>query len=213
MDKETKIIAAVTAILPLSLIVALTLWVPNNLDALTEFAKRHSVVAPLVVIIWRTLAIVVPPIPGAIISYALIPVFGWFYSFLYSAIAILIGESAAFLLARKYREPLAKRFVPIQALHKWEEKLSATTEFFALIGIKLTTAYIADFVSYAAGLSKLSFKKFFTATLILLPLNAIVFYAGGKLYELNTYLAIVTLVGAVIIIYIFQKSKIFEKIR
>lgn len=192
---------------------ALALWVPSNLDTITELAKKHHIIAPLIMIIWRILAIVIPPVPGAIVTYALIPVFGWFYSFLYSAIAILVGESLAFMLARKFREPLAKRFTPLQALHKWESRLSGTTEFLALVGIKLVTAYISDFISYAAGLSRLSFKKFFAATVILLPLNGIVFYAGGKLYELNTHIAIVTLVGAVIVIYTFQKSKIFEKIK
>lgn len=213
MDRETKIIAAITALLPITIVIALALWVPDNLPTLIDFAKNHPISAPLLLILWRTLAIIVPPIPGAIVSFALIPVFGWFYSFLYSAIAILAGESVAFLLARKFREPLAKRFVPIQTLHKWEAKLSETTEFLALVGIKLITAYIADFISYAAGLSKLTFRKFFLATLILLPLNAIVFYTGGKLHELNTYIAIVTLAGVVIVIYTLQKSKIFEKIK
>lgn len=213
MDRETKIIAVITALLPISAVVALAFWLPSHIDQVIELAKAHPVIAPTLVILWRILSIVIPPIPGAIVSLALIPLFGWFWSFVWAAVGVLIGETLAFLIARKFREPAAKRFVPLQLLHKWESKLSSRNEFLAFLGIRIATGYIADFLSYAAGLSTLSFTKFIGATLLVLPLNAVVYWAGGKLYEVSEFLAILFILGGVILFYTLQKSKIFEKIK
>lgn len=213
MNKETKIVAAITALLPISTAIALAFWLPNHIDKVASLAKTYPTVAPALIVFWRILSIIIPPIPGAIVSFSLIPVFGWFLSFVYAAIGIVIGQIIAFALARKFREPLVKRFVPLQTLHKWETKLSSQTEFLAFLGIRLATGYIADFISYAAGLSKISFKKFLAATLIVLPLDAVLYWAGGKVYEASPYVAAASLVGAVILFYTLQKSKIFEKIK
>lgn len=210
MDRETKIIAAITAILPISLVLVLAFWIPANLETVVNWAEERRLVAPVLLILWRIIAIVIPPIPGAVVSLALIPVFGWFWSFVWAAVGVLIGETLAFLIARKFREPAAKRFVPLQLLHKWESKLSSQNEFLAFLGIRIATGYIADFLSYAAGLSTLSFTKFIAATLLLLPLHAVVYWAGGKLYEVSEFLAILFIFGGVILFYALQKSKIFS---
>lgn len=197
---------------------SLTLFVflvPSNLDAIIAFAKEHTFLAPFLVIFWRILAIVIPPLPGGVVSLALLPAFGWFWSFIFSSLGMLIGTSLAFALARKFREPFVKRFVPLQELHHWEEKLSARTEFLGFLVLRFTTGPVMDFISYLAGLSKISYPRFILATLISLLPDTILYYAGEEfymnLYTKDAYWGLVIFAVVVITAYVIYKSKFFKK--
>lgn len=158
-------------------------WLPPHQDELTQLAIDHPIVAPLIIIFFRMIGMVIPPIPGGVISFALIPVLGWFWSSVYSMIGLTLGAIIAFFIARKFREPVIARFVPLQDLNKWEDKLSGKTEFFAFLGIRMMTGPIMDFISYVAGLSKISFWKFLLATVIAEIPSVFAYYVGGEVYK------------------------------
>ena len=216
MRKLPKGIALLTLLLTGFSLTLFIFIVPSNLDAIITFAKEHALLAPFLVIFWRTLAIVIPPLPGGVVSLALLPAFGWFWSFIFAEIGVLLGTSIAFYIARKFREPFVQRFVPLQDLHRWEEKLSAKREFFGFLAIRFTTGPVMDFISYVAGLSKISYSRFILATSIsLLPADALYFYAGEKLYKNfytdDAYWSLVVFALFVIAGYVLYKSHFFKK--
>lgn len=212
MDKNSKVIALITILLTLVVIFSVTSYLSPRLDFIIQFSRDYPLIGPVVIILWRILAIVIPPLPGGIVSLALIPVFGWFPSFVYGTVGLLIGATISFFLARKFREPLVKKFVPLQQLHKWQGKLSDRTEFLTFLVIRLTTEPILDFISYIAGLSKISFIKFFIATFIILLPNALTYYLGEtiykSIYQENFYLAAV-----LILIIGFVYYRLLSKVR
>lgn len=210
MSKRSKFITVSTIVLAILSVPAFLLWVPTKINAIVEFTKAYPILAPVLLILWRILAIVIPPIPGGLLSIALIPVFGWWQSFLYSAIGVLVGTSIAFLLARKYQEPFVKKFVPLQQLHEWQDKISQRTQFFTFLGIRLTTGSVSDYISYIAGLSKIKFRYFFLATLISLWSDLVIFYIGGKAYQASAYLAISLTLIFVAAAYLNSKFKFFK---
>lgn len=150
---------------------------------ITNFALVYPLFLPLFIIIWRAISIIIAPLPGGILSFAFIPILGWFWAWVYGDIGVIIGATIAFYIARKFREPAVARFIPLKKLHVWEEKLSQRTEFVAFLGIRITTAPIMDFISYIAGLSKISYKKFILATIIAQIPEAIWYYFGGTVYQ------------------------------
>lgn len=179
-------IGVFTFILTAIAIVLFLTFVPQYQTQLIEITKTYPFLAPFIIISWRIIAIIIPPIPGGILSFAFIPIIGWFWAYVYSEIGVLIGASLAFFIARKFREPVASRFVPIQSLHAWEEKLSSKKEFFAFLGIRIAAASVMDFISFAAGLSKMNYRKFILATMIAeLPLLAW-YYFGEVAYDKYT---------------------------
>lgn len=207
--------AIITTTLTFSLIglALLLLWVPDNLNQVTGLVEKHPILAPLFVISWRFLSTAVPPIPGGIISLALLPVLGWFKSFVYASIGVMLGTSTAFFLARRYRRPLVKKIVPIQQLQEWEKKFNEKRKFWAFLGLRLITAPVFDFVSYVAGLSKLSFKTFFFANLVALLPDAVFFYVGQELYKRSALIAIFAIVGVLLLYYSVKSHKMgpFER--
>lgn len=213
--QKHHVIGGGTLLLTLLGIGFLFLWVPPHIEQLTQFVLDHPILAPFLLIVWRILSIVIPPIPGGIVSIALIPVVGWFWSYTYGLIGVIIGTSLAFFIARKYREPVVKKFFPLQQLHKWEGKLSRKTEFMAFLGLRLTTGPLLDFMSYVAGLSKISYNKFILATVLSELPQAFIYFLGGEAYERfaekSIYLGIGSILLLIVAISVIKNHELFKK--
>lgn len=153
-------------------------------QVLAERLSDYGVTAPLIFILLRAATVVVPPLPGIIVDLPGILVFGWLKGFLLAEVGIMSGAMAAFFIARKFREPAVKRFVSLQKLHRLENKISQRQEFWGFIALRLPTNILFDYISYAAGLSKMGAVKFFFATLLgNIPTVFLVYYFGGLSFE------------------------------
>ena len=106
MNNHLKFIATLTISLSVFLIVFVVLFIIPNTDSIIQFSASNPLLGPLIITLWRILAIVVPPIPGAAVSLALIPVFGWWQSFIYASIGVLSGTTISFWLARGFPQTL-----------------------------------------------------------------------------------------------------------
>lgn len=150
---------------------------------IAQFTATHPILAPFIIIAWKAIGNIFPPIPGGVLTLALIPAIGWLQAYIYSSVGSLIGCSVAFWIARRFREPVVKRLVPLQELNKWESRLSGPQEFWTFLLIRLTTATVFDVMSYVFGLSRISFKRFFIITVIVLLPDALVFYFSEAFYR------------------------------
>lgn len=186
----------------------------NYIDELIKIIQDNPFIGPLLLIIWRVIGIIVPAIPSGVISFAVVPVFGWLKTYLYTLTGILIGTSISFWLARKFREPLVTRFVPLGKLHKLEGELTDRKRFAAILAIRLFTVPVMDFSSYAAGLTRISFPKFFLATLIASLPDIAIFYFGEQLFKTFFGKSVIVAVGALFFIatgYFIVKRFIFDR--
>ncbi len=202
-----------TLVIVILALVVFFLFIHPYQHEIAQFCKQYPVIAPLILILWRFVGVVIPPIPGGILAYTLIPILGWFWTFFYSAIGLLAGACVSFFIARKYREPVVKHFVSLQSLQKWESRLSGNTELWGFILLRMTTQPIMDFMSYLAGLSKLSFWKFFIATVISLLPSAFSYYLGevtyNKVIEENPFVSIWSFV--IVIVFLLAINTIITK--
>lgn len=184
---------------------------PSYIKTIIDFTSEHKFYGPLFLILLRILGIVIPAIPAGIVSFAVVPLFGWQLTYTYTLIGILIGTSASFWLARRFREPLVARFLSLQKIHKLEDSLSHKKRFAAIVALRLFTVPVMDFSSYIAGLTKISFAKFFLATMIASLPDIGIFYFGEELYKrvFGKSIAIaVTMFFLIAIIYfLFRKIK------
>ena len=207
-----------TVVLTGIFVVILLFWLPTYQEPITTFTLQHPLLAPLILIAWRFLGVVIPPIPAGIFAFSLISTLGWFWVYLYSSIGLLWGACVAFLLARAFREPLVKRFFPLQDINRWESKLSTSAELWGFLLIRLTTGPVMDFISYLAGLTKLRFRTFFLATVVSLLPSALAYYLGAKVYtKVSTekpWITLALLLGIVVLYFLFKdKIKTFAKTR
>ena len=196
------------------ILIGIYLVFKNSPQQVITVIKTHPYLGALLLILWRIVGIIFPAIPAGVVSFAVVPIFGWLKTYIYTLTGIMIGTSISFFLARKFREPLVKRFVPIKRLHELEDRLTERQKFWAIVGIRLFTVPVMDFSSYAAGLTRISFPKFFLATLIASIPDIAIFYFGEQLYKTFFGRSIIIAVGGLFFIgtgYFVLKRFVFDK--
>lgn len=178
------------------------------MEFLAQILQGHTIIAPLAFMVVRSSSVIIPPIPGLAFDIVGIIAFGPVLGFVYAELGIMLGASVVFWIARKFREPAVKRFVSLQKLHHWEGKLSEKQKFWGLVGLRLPTNAFFDYISYAAGLSTASFKKFFVTTLIgSAPNMVLVYWFGGILSEKGIYYTLGAFLVALIIFLLFFRRR------
>lgn len=175
----------------IAVVFSIPIFSAEYLNRVVDFINIYPVAAPIVIIFFRFIGIVLAPLPGAPISFASIAVLPWWEAWIYNFIGAELGVITAFLIARKFREPVVARFAPLQKVHEWQGKISERQQFWSFVGLRLATFVAFDFVSYAAGLSKLRFSSFVLACLLIdIPAGFIFFYFGGIAFQYSVYLFI-----------------------
>jgi uncharacterized membrane protein YdjX (TVP38/TMEM64 family) len=181
-------------------------------EFILNLLSRYSIIAPILFIIIRAGAIVFPPIPGIIIDLVGISIFPWFLGFLYGEIGVVLGALIAFWIARYLRKPLLKRFVSLEKLELWEKKLSGEQEFWVLVGLRLFFNPLFDYVSYAAGLTRISTGKYLLTTILgTLPTMCVIYYFGGLSLSKGIYFGGGFLIILFIIFWIFKRYNIINR--
>ena len=196
------------------ILAAIYLVFKNSPQQVILLIKTHPYLGPILLILWRIVGLIFPAIPAGVVSFAVVPIFGWLRTYLYTVTGIMIGTSISFFLARKFREPLVERFVPLKKLHKLEGELSEKQKFMAIVLIRLFTVPVMDFSSYAAGLTRISFPKFFLATLIASIPDIAIFYFGEQLYKTVFGKSVIIAVGALFFLgagYFIVKRFVIDK--
>lgn len=183
MSKKAQFLISSGSLLVILILVGIFFISRNFSDNIVFILNNNHYLGPVILILWRIIGIIVPAIPAGIVSFAAVPIFGWFATYIYTLSGIMIGTSISFFLARKFREPLVGKFVPLARLHKLEGELSERKRFMAIVAIRLFTVPVMDFSSYAAGLTRISFPKFFLATALASIPDIAIFYFGERLYQ------------------------------
>jgi uncharacterized membrane protein YdjX (TVP38/TMEM64 family) len=189
---------------------------PNMLETLPviieAFLGVHITLAPVILILFRTASIILAPIPGTPIDLLNIALFGKVYGFIYAVISIVAGGMINFWIGRRFREPVLKSFIPLDKIQIWEERLQEKTGFWGLVFIRMMTIPIFDYLSYVAGLTKMSYWRFFITSLIAsIPPTAAFYYFGGVFLERGFYWALILIIPVTVIYFLFQQGKIFKK--
>jgi len=189
-NAKWKIIWFAAGLFVTALFLAPILW-SDAFSFISDFIKSHPASAPAVIILFRFLGVVLAPLPGAPVSLASIVLLPWWEAFAYNFIGATLGSVSAFCIARRFREKAVAYFAPLEEIHKWQEKVSRKKQFWYFVGLRLAATAAFDFVSYAAGLSKLPFRVFLVGSLIVdASVSLIFFYAGGLALKYSVYLVI-----------------------
>ena len=130
----------------------------------------------LFILIYAALALV---LPATVITAAGAFIFGPWLGFLYNLIGAMIAASAAFLIARYLLRDEAARFLTgrLRSLDEQSEQHG----FAAIFYLRMIFFPFLP-LNYAAGITRISFRDYFFATLLSLPVGSFVFsFFFGKL--------------------------------
>jgi len=165
------------------------------------YVLSFGVAAPVIFILLHILQTVVAPIPGAILVIAGGLIWGAYLGTLLSVIGAFTGSLICFWLSRTLGRPFVEKFAK-------KEDLEFTDKFFqkygipAIILLRLIPLMAFDVISYGAGMTKMDFKKYATATLIgMIPSTLFYSYIGFTIGD-NSLIAIILAIAVLVVFFL-----------
>ena len=148
----------------------------NNSELNTGSANFYSLI---VLLILRSISILIPILPGTYCSVIAGYLFGIRYGLLIVFIADFFSCSLSFFMSRKFGRNFVSKFLGKRQMKRVENISQKYLEnnLFLMTGFLLTSWF--DFVCYAIGLTKISWKKFMPALIISIIISDIPFVSAG----------------------------------
>ncbi|WP_066310998.1 TVP38/TMEM64 family protein [Bacillus sp. FJAT-29814] len=143
-------------------------------DYLLSFGSMAAVVSALVMVFQSIIA----PLPAFVITFANGLLFGWFWGAVLSWSSAMAGAILCFYMAKIMGRPIVEKIVTKKALNWWDQFFAKYGKHAVFIA-RLVPIVSFDLVSYAAGVTSISFWQFFWATgLGQLPATILYSYLG-----------------------------------
>ena len=153
--------------------------------ALRDLLSTMGPLAPYGFIFIQIIQTVIPFIPAALTIPMGIMVFGGPYGFFLNFIGIMIGSVINFCLARRFGRPFVETLINEKQYNKYISWLDNNEHFNRLFAFGMFFPLSpADFLCYLAGLSKISFKKYFVILSLGKPFSLFI-YSYGMVEILN----------------------------
>jgi len=176
-------------------------------DGINDWLESAGALAPLVYIIIMAIAIVVSPIPSLPLDIAAGAFFGPFLGTVYSLIGALSGAVISFIIARYIGREFLERFLKghINFCERCSDRVLTKIVFLS----RLLPVVSFDIVSYGAGLTKMSMRKFSIATFLgMIPLTFVYNYFGSVLVFSK---GLTFVLGIILVVLLFVMPRWIEK--
>ncbi len=158
-----------------------SMFATGDFENVRAFVASYGNYAMAVSFLLMILQSVVAPLPAFLITFANANLFGWWQGAILSWSSAMAGASLCFGLARWLGREAVEKLTSKAGLQEVDNFFEKHGKQSILIA-RLLPFISFDIVSYAAGLTSMSFKSFFIATGIgQLPATIIYSYVGGML--------------------------------
>ena len=162
-----------------------------------ELIRHSGMAGPLIIISTMAVAVVLSPLPSAPIAIAAGAIYGHFEGTLYVFVGSLTGSSIAFSIARLLGAKAASNWLD-KRFPQW--KLSDQTRLMYIVMVSRLMPFISfDLVSYAAGVTVLSYRRFLLATAIgILPASFLLAHFGSASMDQSFAINMAILAGLLV---------------
>lgn len=199
---------------------ALALWLTGEGENIWRFFSDREriqqavdgtgILAPVVYLLLLVLQAVVAPLPAPALAMAGGYIFGTFKGFLLTWLGALLGGVACFGLSRLFGRGFVAESSSMGRLDRYVEEHGALVVFI----LRLIPLVSFDAISYAAGLSSLSFAKFFLATALGMAPGTFVFvYLGGASAGPGVWAALIGLAILSVVAYLYFRRHLQRRRR
>lgn len=180
----------------------------SDRERVRQAVEGFGPMAPVVYVSLLVLQAVLAPLPAPAIAAAGGYIFGAFWGFVLTWVGVLIGGSLCFGVSRLFGREYVARSERLGRLDRRVEEHGAIIVFV----LRLIPLVSFDVISYAAGLTGLSFRKFFLATALGSAPGTFVFvYLGGASPGVGLYAALGGLAILALAAYMYYRRLVGER--
>jgi len=140
----------------------------SSQSELQAYIQRTSPYGHLVFFLIQLLSVILAPIPSNITAAAGGAIFGAWWAFLLTFLAVVIGSCLVFLLARGLGQTFVDRTVGEKLSEKYRDMIQRKTDTFLLLAF-LFPYFPDDVLCVLAGLTKISFGRFLVIMVVARP--------------------------------------------
>ena len=157
------------------------MFASGDFAVVRDFVASYGAYAALISFLLMIFQSIAAPLPAFLITFANANLFGWWQGAILSWSSAMAGAAVCFLIARILGRDVAEKLTSkagMQQIDTFFEKYGKNT----VLICRLLPFVSFDIVSYAAGLTSMSFISFFVATGVgQLPATIVYSYVGGML--------------------------------
>lgn len=174
----------IMTIISIVILVGLTIYwwklgIFQSQDKMRDYLADKQILGPLIFIFIQIVQVVIPIIPGGISLLGGVLFFGPLWGFVYNYVGICIGSIINFFLARFYGKPFILHIVKEETYDKYMAKTNDQKKFDIFFAICIVAPVAPDDVlCLIAGLTKMSFWKFFWIIILLKPWTILAYSLG-----------------------------------
>lgn len=157
------------------------MFASGDFTVLRTFVESYGPYAALVSFSLMILQSIAAPLPAFLITFANANLFGWWQGAILSWVSSMVGAAICFFIARILGRDVVEKLTSKTGLKQIDNFFEKHGRLSILIA-RLLPFISFDIVSYAAGLTSMSFGSFLIATGVgQLPATIIYSYVGGML--------------------------------
>lgn len=157
-----------------------------GIDTLHQTIKQLGIWAPIAFLVLCTISMILAPLSSSSVFVTGGVLFGQQIGFMLSFLATVIGCCVNFWISRKLGRKVAARFIGKSSLDDLDRFTHRLNSHHGILFMMLIMPISQDLVSYAVGLTKVRFWKFFVALVIsgIAVVGAYVYLGSGILEAL-----------------------------
>lgn len=157
------------------------MFASGDFTVVRDFVASYGAYATVISFLLMIFQSIAAPLPAFLITFANANLFGWWQGAILSWTSAMAGAAACFYIARILGRDVAEKLTSKSGLAQIDTFFERYGKNTILI-CRLLPFISFDIVSYAAGLTSMSFMSFFIATGIgQLPATIVYSYVGGML--------------------------------
>ena len=157
------------------------MFASGDFTVVRDFVASYGVYAAVISFLLMIFQSIAAPLPAFLLTFANANLFGWWQGAILSWTSAMAGAAACFYIARILGRDVAEKLTSKSGLAQIDTFFERYGKNTILI-CRLLPFISFDIVSYAAGLTSMSFMSFFIATGIgQLPATIVYSYVGGML--------------------------------
>lgn len=177
----------------------------SDRERIQQFVDSAGLLAPTVYILLLVVQAVVAPLPAPAVAMAGGYSFGTVEGFFLTWAGALLGGVFSFGLSRLFGRNFVVTSARLEKLDRYVQAHGAILIFV----LRLIPLVSFDAISYAAGLSGMSFRKFLLATALGMAPGTFVFvYLGGASPGLGVWVALIGLAALAVAAYIYLRLRL-----
>lgn len=150
------------------------------------FVTKAGIFAPIILLLLKMTTLIVAPLGGSPLYIIAGALFGGFKGFLLTLSGDILGSAVCFFLSRRYGERVLSTFVGSQNKDRVVGAVSLLGNTSSIVKARLAFISIPELLSYAAGLSRVSFWKFMLINaLFYIPVDLTLVVLGSQIANIT----------------------------